>query len=53
MGLFKKNAKVEEETLQHEQEMKELLAEVERNAQNLAESIDKVGEKLQNARFPM
>ena len=49
MGLFKKNAKVEEETLQHEQEMKELLAEVERNAQNLAESIDKVGEKLQNA----
>ena len=43
MGLFKKNAKVEEETLQHEQEMKELLAEVERNAQNLAESIDKVG----------
>lgn len=49
MGLFKKNAKVEEETLQHEQEMKELLAEVDRNARNLAESIDKVGEKLQNA----
>ena len=40
---------MEEETPQHEQEMKELLAEVERNAQNLAESIDKVGEKLQNA----
>lgn len=49
MGLFKKNAKVEEETLRHEQEMKELLAEVDRNARNLAESIDKVGEKLQNA----
>lgn len=49
MGLFKKNGKMEEEALQHEQEMKALLAEVEHNARNLAESIDRVGEKLQNA----
>ena len=49
MGLFGKNSKAEEAAKKEQQEMQELLAVVMQNAQNLAESIDKVSEKLHSA----
>ena len=42
MGLFGKNSKAEEAAKKEQQEIQELLAMVMENAQNLAESIDKV-----------
>ena len=49
MGLFGKNSKAEEAAKKEQQEIQELLAMVMENAQNLAESIDKVSEKLHSA----
>ena len=49
MGLFGKNSKAEEAAKKEQQEIQELLAVVMQNAQNLAESIDKVSEKLHSA----
>ena len=49
MGLFGKNSKAEEAAKKEQQEIQELLAIVMENAQNLAESIDKVSEKLHSA----
>lgn len=46
MGLFQKKVRVDESVIREQQEMKDLLAEVGKNARNLANSIDKVGEKL-------
>lgn len=46
MNLFGKKVKVEESVLREHEEMKGLLADVQVNARNLAESIGKVGEKL-------
>lgn len=46
MGIFSSKKSANEEMLRQQQEMKELLADVTRNAQNLAESISRVGSKL-------
>ena len=46
MGIFSSKKSANEEMLRQQQEMKELLADVTRNAQNLAESISRVGGKL-------
>lgn len=47
MGMFNRKKKADEGVLQVRQEMKEILADVETNAQNLAESIDRAGVRLQ------
>ena len=49
MGVFGKKAKEAEAAKKEQEEMKELLQSVLENAQNLAGSINKVGEKLQSA----
>ena len=57
MGLFGKNSKAEEAAKKEQKEIQELLGMVMQNAQNLAESIDKVSEKLHSHRecssFPL
>lgn len=47
MGLFSKSSKVDEEAVREQQAMKEVLAEVEKDARKLAESIARAGEVLQ------
>lgn len=49
MGVFGKKAKEAEAAKKEQEEMKELLQSVLENAQNLAGSINKVGEKLHSA----
>lgn len=49
MGVFGKKAKEAEVAKKEQEEMKELLQSVLENAQNLAGSINKVGEKLHSA----
>ena len=49
MGVFGKKAKEVEAAKKEQEEMKELLQSVLENAQNLAGSINKVGEKLHSA----
>lgn len=49
MGVFGKKAKEVEVAKKEQEEMKELLQSVLENAQNLAGSINKVGEKLHSA----
>lgn len=47
MGMFSKKTGTGADALRMQQEMKELLAEIESNAQNLAESIGRAGARLQ------